>query len=240
VGFGNADRAPFRALIVRERTIVLALWALVLAGLAVALPAAIRDGFFDAPGDAAAQIAAMPSQGALVTRPGMTVAEMIRRSSLKLSVGQTVIAGAAIFTFEIADTTISFPRCRYYFISYAKDDNTRVGTMSIGTASRTMTLAEVDAADASLRERLAADGWQAGHEVYRTELGRRLHGGASEGPYGRIWMKGDTVMEIERRRMDDPKPGEAAAAGAWIQFVELDVREQWPWIDRYEFAPAKP
>lgn len=244
VRFGNAGSAPVRALIARERTIILAIWGLALAGLVVALPAAIQDGFFDDTGDAAsrlaAEIAAMPSQGTLVTRPGMPVADMVRRSSLKLNIGKVVIAGGAVFTFEITDTAISVPRSRYYYINYARGDHTRVGTMSIGTASRTMTLSELDAADVTLGERLAADGWQAGREVFRTEQDRTLHGGRTEGPYGTMWLKGDTVLNINRRRMDDRKPDEPLGAGNWIQFVELDVRAEWPWFERFEFAPARP
>ncbi len=48
----------------------------------------------DARSDAAADIAATPSRGTLVARPGMTVAEIARRSSLALNVGRTVIADA--------------------------------------------------------------------------------------------------------------------------------------------------
>ena len=183
----------------------------------------------DARSDAAADIAATPSRGTLVARPGMTVAEIARRSSLALNVGRTVIADGTIFTFEVADTAISVPRCRYYFMTYAQGDTSRIDMMSIGTASRLLSRPELEAADAALRERLAADGWLAGHEV---------RGGASEGPEGRTWLKGDTVLTIQRRRMDEAKPGEAADAGGWIQFVDLGLLGQWPSRDRFVFGRA--
>jgi hypothetical protein len=193
----------------------------------------------DARSDAAADIAATPSRGTLVARPGMTVAEITRRSSLALNVGRTVIADGTIFTFEVADTAISFPRCRYYFMTYASGDASRIDMMSIGTASRMLSRPELEVADAALRERLAADGWLAGHEVYRDEQDRRLHGGASEGPEGRTWLKDDTVLTIQRRRMDEAKPGEAADAGGWIQFVDLGLLGQWSSRNRFVFGPPR-
>ena len=93
---------------------------LIAAGLFGALVLLAFTG--DARSDAAADIAATPSRGTLVARPGMTVAEIARRSSLALNVGRTVIADGTIFTFEVADTAISVPRCRYYFMTYAQGD----------------------------------------------------------------------------------------------------------------------
>lgn len=236
----NAGRPAVQRLIARERSIVFGMWGLTALGLAVAVPAAIDDGLFELSGDdAAAVIAATPSRGTLVARPGMLVAEIVRRSSLKLNIGETVMSDGTIFTFEIADTAISLPRCRYYFVTYEKSDPTRIDSMSIGTSSRTGSLAEIEAADAALRDRLAADRWLAGHEVYRDDQDRRLHGGRSEGPSGRIWLNDDTVLQIQRRRLDDPKPGEDAGAGEWIQFVELGERAHWPSIERYVFGPAQ-
>jgi hypothetical protein len=56
-----------------------------------------------------------------------------------------------------------------------------------------------------------------------------------------MWLNGDTVLRIERRRLDDPKPGEAPARpDPGSNFVELGQRAHWPWIERYVFAPARP
>jgi len=51
---GNAGQPVVRGLIARERTIVFVLWALIAVGLAIAIPAAIRDGAFDQSGEASA------------------------------------------------------------------------------------------------------------------------------------------------------------------------------------------
>lgn len=239
VRLGNAARPAVRRLVARERWIVFAMWGFSALGLAIALPAAIRDGLFEpSTEDLAAALAAAPSRGTLVARPGMLVAEIVRRSSLQPNIGQNVMADETAFAFEIADTAISFPHCRYYLIGYEKDDPTRIDTMSVGTSSRAGSLAEIEAADAALRQQLVADGWLAGHEV--DEQARGVHGGQTERPIGRMWLKGDTVLVIEHRRLDDPKPGEAPGAGEWIQFVELGERAHWPRIERVLFAPVPP
>jgi hypothetical protein len=38
--------------------------------------------------------------------------------------------------------------------------------------------------------------------------------------------------------MDEAKPGEAADAGGWIQFVDLGLLGQWPSRDRFVFGRA--
>src|SRR5580700_7355140 len=86
---------PFALLIARPGWIVWPLWLLMASGVAVALPAAIRAGFF-AP-DAGAQtraddsaahaIANMPSQGTLSAAPGMAVAAMLANSTLVVQRG---------------------------------------------------------------------------------------------------------------------------------------------------------
>ena len=45
-----------------------------------------------------------------------------------------------------------------------------------------------------------------GHEVYKTEEDRQLHGGLKRGPEGRTWLKDGTVLTIE-----DPQVDESAA-----------------------------
>jgi len=65
-----------------------------------------------------------------------------------------------------------------------------------------------------------------------------LHGGKTRGPEGKLWLKGDTTLDIEERRLDDPVAGEdPATAGQWIQYVDLDTRKDFPSIERYVFAP---
>jgi hypothetical protein len=217
--------------------VVVGFWLFLLAGLAIAIPAAIQDGFLD---ETPRQPVLGPSQSRLVVKPGMTVDDMRRLSSLKIKGSpESVFADGGVFDFAIADTPTSFGGCRYYFISTYSKDRQHIEMMSIGTSSRKLSRAELEAANVAMRTKLSADGWLAGHEVYRDEQDRRLHGGASRGPAGTVWLKGDTVLHMLTRRMDDAKPGEAADAGAWIQYVELGQSAHWPGIERYAFEPAR-
>jgi len=251
---GNADKG-FIQLIARHQVgVIFAIWVIWIMGIAVALPAMINSGFFtdlgggtspttggadNSDAEIAREIAATPVQGTLVAAPGMTVAEMRSGSSLKIdqAVGLPVYAGGAIFNFRIAGTVTEFPRCRYFYITTVTKDPSRIDSINIGTAQAKMTRAELDAANAEVRARLKADGWETGREVYRDAQDQQLHGGATRGPEGKLWLKGDTVLNIEERRIDDPVPGEdSATAGAWIQYVDLSTRENYPNIDRYVFA----
>ena len=233
---GNSNVGVVRVAVANERTIVIAFWVLITLGLAVALPEAIKDGFFSP--DPASVIAATPSRGTVVARPGITIDDMKRLSSLPIkSTADTVFAEGNLFDFAIEGTGISFPRCRYYFMTTSSKDRARIANISVGTAQSKMTKVQLAAADAALRVRLAADGWLTGYENDRTEQQRQFHGGRPGGRSGLIWLHGDTVLRIMSRRLDDAKAGEdAATAGEWIQFVELSLRQDYAGLSRYEFA----
>jgi len=235
------DGAPFAPLVRNQDKIIWAMWILILAGTAVALPAMIRDGFFapQATQGADELSDSATSEGTLVARPGMSLAEMARRSTLKLDTGHVTVSGGAVFDFEIPGTGITLPRCRYYFISTDMHDRARIAAINVGTLPRKVSRASLEGADAALAAKLRGDGWQAGHEVYRDEQDRQLHGGATQGPEGSIWLKDGMVLDIGRRRMDDPVEGEdGATAGEWIQTVDLWPHDDYPYIERYEFTPA--
>jgi hypothetical protein len=248
VKIGNGELGLIKALAAHQAAVVWVVWGIFIAGLAIALPAAINDNFLGP--DAARSFRALlrgGSQGILAAKPGMTPEEIAQQSTLTLNQlknpsgpNPVPIVADVVFDFQIPGSAITFKGCRYYFMSFFSDDPTRIEGMSIGTSPDKMSLAELEAADADLRARLKADGWLTGHEVYKTEEDQQLHGGATQGPEGYLWLKHDTLLRIERRRMDDPVPGEdAATAGEWIQFVELWARRTYPGFDRFEFAPPK-
>jgi hypothetical protein len=253
---GNADKALIQFLDRHQVAVIWTFWGLWIAGLGIALPAMIRDGFLADSGgsnaasrdsDIARQIAAMPVQGILVAAPGMTVAEMIRGSTLKIdrgsnpaAPGQSQYAGGAIFDYHVADSAIEFHRCRYYFVTTYTKDPSRIEAINVGTSPSEYSRVELEAANAALRARLRKDGWLTGHEVYRTKEDRQLHGGKTRGEEGALWLKNGIVLDIETRRLDDPKPGEdPATAGEWTQYVELRTRVDFPLIERYVFAPPQ-
>ncbi len=254
---GNADKGLIKLIERHQIAVIFGIWGIWILGSAVALPTMIRSGFFtdlgggtasspatttDSDAEIAKQIASTPVQGTLVAAPGMTIADIRTGSTLKIdpAVGLPVYAGGAIFNFRIPGTGIEFPRCRYYYISTLTRDPSRIESINVGTAQAKMTRAQLDAANADVRARLKADNWQTGHEVYRDAEDQQLHGGATRGPEGKLWLKFDTIVNIEERRLDDPKPGEdPATAGEWIQYVDLSTRAGYPNIDRYVFAPPE-
>jgi len=248
---GNESVPAVAAALRAEKWIVYAIWGLMGAGVIVAVPAAIQGGLFNPSGDntSTAQTSASaedfgPSSGTLVARPGMTISEMVRASTLPIDPQQKTwtgsVLGGAVFDFRIAGTNITFPRCRYYFVAPYTHDPQRIESINVGTSPSAMSRAELERADLALRQKLAADGWLTGHEEYRDEEDRTLHGGLSRGPDGRMWLKNGIILDIGTRRMDDAAPGEnAATAGRWIQFVDLWPRDDYPSIERYAFAPWK-
>ncbi len=215
----SVNAQPFAPLIARPGWIVWPLWLLMAAGLAVALPAAIRDGFF-APDtaltattrDSAAEaIAKLPLQGTLVAAPGMTVASMFAKSTLAIQRGSksalfsaAQFGGAAIFDYHIGGTATSFHRCRYYYITTSSNDPARIAAINVGISSEKMDRTHLLAEDRDLSRRFAADHWVA--------------------VSSHSWTRGRMLLALRSRRLD-AVPGEAPNAGEWIQYVELRERK---------------
>jgi hypothetical protein len=247
---GNENVPAVAAALRAEKWIVFGIWGLLAAGLVVALPAAIQGGLFNDSGAGSSSVQPRaqdfgPSSGTLVARPGMTLDEMVHASTLPIDPAHRTtwtgsVASGAVFDFRIAGTSITFPRCRYYFVATYTRDRQRIESINVGTSPSAMSRTELDHANAALRQELAADGWLSGHEEYRDEEDRALHGGATRGPDGTKWLKNGIILDIGTRRMDDETPGEdPQTAGRWIQFVDLASRDDYPSIERYAFAPWK-
>ena len=152
-----------------QRTIVFVLWGLMAVGAAIAIPASILLGAFDELGAQAGVAGADPgpAQGTLVAKPGMTITQMRRASTLAIepragTAAPATVSGGRVFDFVVAGTAIRFPRCRYYSISTFTDDRQRIQGMSVGTSTGKLARTALEAANAQLRSRLAADGWLAG------------------------------------------------------------------------------
>lgn len=208
---------PFKPLIARPGWIIWPIWALMALGLGVALPAAVRAGFFGnddaspaglAERTAAQAIAQTPAQGTLVAAPGMPVARMISDSSIRVQRGSeselfsgAQYGGAAIFNYHVAGSAMTFPRCRYYYITAYAGRPSRIATINVGISSEKLSRAALEAANRDVRARLIADGW------HRS---------------GRLWLRSGMVLDLRSRRLDEPVVGENRAnAGEWIAYVEL-------------------
>ena len=88
-----------------------------------------------------------------------------------------------------------------------------------------------------MRRQLKAEGWLAGHEEYKTAENQQLHGGATRGPEGWVWLKNGTILNIDVKRMDDPVAGEdPATAGEWIQFIDLWTEAGFPGANSWSFS----
>jgi hypothetical protein len=244
---GNQNAPVIGAMIRHQVAIVWVLWGIILTGIVVAIPAMIAGGFFGAGPQQTVQrtinsIAEGPNLGRLSARPDMSVADMVKQSTMKLDTryARSAIAGGGVFDYAIPNTGMIFPHARYYFITTYSKDPTRIRWLTVGTSPHKVSRTQLDADDAAVQARLIKDGWLAGHEVYRDEQDQTLHGGATEGPEGRSWLKDGMVLDIEGKRMDEEKPGDnPKTAGEWIQFIEVWPEKESPGLDRMVFRPAR-
>jgi hypothetical protein len=241
---GNQDVAAVAAAIRHQNVIIWSLWGVIVVGLVIAIPAAIAGGMF---GEGPVRLLSQSrrrSLGMLAVKPDMTLDQMVAQSTIKLNLryASTSISGGqdGAFDYTIPGTTLTFPGARYYFLTTYSKDSTRIEAVNIGVSPEKMSRAGVDSADRALRAKIAADGWLAGHEVYRTEEDQTLHGGEKEGPEGRHWLKDGVVLSISRKRMDDEKAGEdTVTAGEWIQYIDLWPAKTFPSFERYVFQPPR-
>ncbi|HEX3943302.1 MAG TPA: hypothetical protein VHW69_04375 [Rhizomicrobium sp.] len=241
---GNEDVLVVRTALTGRNIIIYVLWGLMALGMAIAIPAAILNGALDTVSPSANGTETLgPSQGTLVAAPGMTFADMARKSSLKIDINTrapitSAVGAGGVFDYRIPGTGMVFHNCRYYFVSPYTHQPNRIESVNVGLSPHTVSRPEITQADVALRAKLAADGWFTGHEEYHTEEDRVLHGGAARGADGSLWLKSDMVLRIDSRRMDNPVAGEdPKTAGKWIQFVGVWPRSDYPYIERYVFAP---
>ena len=227
---GNEAHPFVRFLTAHETGIILGFFALCVAGLAIAIPAAISDGSFGR--DAQARLARWlrrSSTGVLVANVGMHLDEVRRRSTIKVSegtrsqlTGSRTVAAEAVFDFAIGDTGTRFPDARYYFMVTRTHDDPRLESMNIGISPEALPRAEFDEFRRRVQEHFRADGWASGRFVYRTPEEQRLHGGVTSSGEGNYGLKGETVVSFEPKRVDDAQRGEdPRTAGKWILAVSL-------------------
>ncbi|HEY1654219.1 MAG TPA: hypothetical protein VGF86_03790 [Candidatus Tumulicola sp.] len=157
VWIGNANVPPVKAAIEHQRMIVGGIWAIMALGCAITIPAAILDGFGGGWSPLRDAIARMPSEGTLVTAPGLTIRQTIDASTLRLAQGsksalfsRAELGGAGIFEFRVAGTGIYVERCRYYYITTYLRDRARIEHANVGTSPSARPPAGVNALDAAL------------------------------------------------------------------------------------------
>ncbi len=169
------------------------------------------------------------SEGTLVANMGMTLEEVQGRSTLKLAptvhypTGEEMTAGGARFDFEVAGTKIRFEGCRYYWLMTHQHGDLKLETVNIGASPDKLNIVKLAAAYDRVAQQLREDGWLQGHLHMETPA---QFVPPKKRPWGNlfVWAKGDTVMMLRDKRMDDEKPGEEESAGEYIMYVELHPR----------------
>jgi hypothetical protein len=169
------------------------------------------------------------SEGTLVANMGMTLEEVKGRSTLKLApsvhypTGEEMTAGGARFDFEVAGTKIRFEGCRYYWLMTHQHGDLKLETVNIGASPDKLSVDKLAAAYDRVAHQLREDGWLQGHLHMETPA---QFVPPKKRPWGNlfVWAKGDTVMMLRDKRMDDEKPGEEESAGEYIMYVELHPR----------------
>ncbi|MDQ6632740.1 MAG: hypothetical protein M3Y82_13460 [Verrucomicrobiota bacterium] len=240
---GNGELAPIRFLREHERGVTFAFWGVFTAGLLIALPVMWTDLFgFDKPLFGFAK--PLPrKQGAIVANVGMTPAQAAARSSFKISpgiresfTGSSMSISQGIFDFEVADDGIRFENCRYCAIQTGPHDNPDIVHINVGISTRKMPRDKFKAETESIRRRLLAAGWLAGHYEFTDPEKITLHGGTREGD-GRYWAKDSALLILSEKRMDDKQPNEnSATAGEFIHVLDVLPRND-PSYQKLIFEP---
>jgi hypothetical protein len=174
---------------------------------------------------------------------GMLIEDVHRRSTLPLGeprgeslTGSSRLAGEAVFDLDIADTGTRFPGCRYYFIVTRAHGDLHVESMNVGVSPHAMTRAEHDEELRRVRERLQTDGWRPGRFVYRTAEERALHGGKTEDADATYWLKGEALLHLEPKRVDDAQRDEdPATAGRFMLALSIFERTASSTYPRLDF-----
>lgn len=223
---GNEAVPMVRFLADHQSGVVLAMWAVFALGLAVALPAMVADEFFGR--EARLWLEARwrgPSRGVLTANVGMLIDDVRRGSTLPLAeprgeslTGSSRLVGETVFDLEIAGTGTRFPGCRYYFIVTRPRGDRHVESMNVGVSPHAMTRAEHETEWRSVQERPRADGWRADRD-------------------GAYWLKGDALLHLEPKRVDEEQRGEdAATAGRFMLAVHLSERTASSTYPRLDFG----
>jgi hypothetical protein len=174
----------------------------------------------------------------------MPIDDVRRRSTLPLAApraesltGSSRLVGEAVFELDVADTGTRFEGCRYYFIVTRAHGDPHVESLNVGVSPHAMTRGEHDAERRRIQGRLEADGWVSGRFVYGREEERARHGGATTYGEGMYWLKGQSLLHLEPKRVDEAQPGEDPhTAGRWMLAVSIFERSASSTYPRLDFT----
>jgi hypothetical protein len=221
-GIGNADVSMVRFLRENERRVTFGAWIFLGMGTLIAVPFALWDmGVQWKP--------PLKPQGVLVADIGMTLDEVRKHSSLLLaktftvqSSGQTYCIGEAAFDYQLGNSGMRFAKSRYYWMITGDGGDPKLSALNIGITPEKLPRHEFDDFKRQVRQRLKDDGWVPGHFVWKSKTDVEINHGVTTTGDGRYWKRGDTLLILEEKRMDDEKPGEdAGTAGEFILYLDL-------------------
>jgi hypothetical protein len=242
---GNEAVPMVRFLAEHQTGVVVAVWIVFALGLAVALPAMLADEFFGRPAKLWFEARLRgANRGVLTANVGMTLEDIRRRSTLPISeprgeslTGSSRLAADVVFDLDIADTGTRFPECRYYFLVTRSHGDPHVESMNVGVSPHAMTRPEHDDERRRVQERLQADGWKPGRFVYRTPEQQALHGGKTSEGDRTYWLKGEALLHLEPKRVDEAQRGEdEATAGRFMLAVSIFERTASSTYPRLDFT----
>ena len=224
---GNPTDPIVRLLSDHETGLTFAVWAFLGLGTLVAMPFVLKDlvGF---------EMPIGRSRGTLVADIGMTFAEVKRKSTLKVKEPRNMGNGTqldvetVVFDYRIGDSSVLFPRSRYYWLGTRKSDPLRITEINIGITPRKMPKPELEAFRGRIQAQLLADGWMPGHYIATDEKTITLWAGHRTSGEGRYWLKGNTLIIVETNRMDEEKRDEPPGSGEFILYLDLRPKSDEP------------
>jgi hypothetical protein len=179
-------------------------------------------------------VGARRSAGVLTADIGMTFEEVQRRSTLRIKDPRLMGDGSRMcveretFEFHIADSRVTFPGSRYYWLESGKAGDPRLVVLNIGITPDKLAKPELARFQRRIQAELRADGWMPGHYVAKTEETRRLWGGSKTAGDGRYWAKGDSLLIFETSRMDEAKAGEPPDSGEFVLNIAMRPKSHEP------------
>jgi len=168
------------------------------------------------------------SKGTLVVDVGMTLADVQQRSTFPVVkgfrsnlTGSHLSIGDIVFDLVIGDSGARFPRCCYYWLETGPKDDPKLVHINIGVSTVKVPLSEFETFEARVRGELTDHGFRAGHFENKTPWQLQNSGGKPTTGDGRYYKRGDSLVILQSKRMDEQKRDEPPRAGEWILSFDI-------------------
>jgi len=220
-GIGNGNTPMVRFLVQHETGVVLATWGFLGVGALLAGGFLLLQSSFGH---------TLRSKGTLEADIGMTMAEVRQRSTIPwrdpthMVDGTEMVVEDMVFEYRLGMPPVQFPQSRYYWLRTAK--NGRLSDINIGITPEKLPLKEIEAFKLDVQRRLFSAGWMPGHLVADSEETVRMWGGKRTSQDGRYWLRRDTVIDIERSRMDEEQRDEPPGSGEFVLYIHLEPKSE--------------